>query len=87
MYTVVFKQKVESLIVFDVFKKSLLGNQRVIGNIFCKKNNKGEYKATSSFYMASKPQTTRWDGGKKSYYLEEKALWICNEMIEEREDD
>lgn len=81
MYTIVFKQKIEKLIVFDVFKKSLLGKQRIIGNVFCSKDDSGEYKAISSIYMASRPKM-RWDGERKSYYLEKKALWICNRMIE-----
>ena len=84
MYTIVFKQKVENFIVFDVFKTSLLGKQNIIGNVFCSKDEIGKYKATTSIYMASKPKI-RWDAGKKFYYLEEKALWICNKMIENRD--
>ena len=83
MYTVILKQKIEDLIIFDVFKKTLLGRQQVIGNAFCRKNNSGEYKATSSIYMASWKNKIRWDGGRKSYYIEEKAVWICNKMLED----
>lgn len=83
MYTVVFKTKTEDLIIFDVFKKPLLGRQRIIGNVFCRKNDSGEYKAISSIYMASWKNKIKWDGGRKSYYIEEKALRICNKMIEE----
>lgn len=83
MYTVVFNQKSEDLIVFDVFKKPLLGRQRIIGNVFCRKDDTGEYKATTSIYMASWHSKMKWDGGKKSYYLEENALWICNHQIED----
>ena len=41
MYTVILKQKIDDLIIFDVFKKTLLGRQQVIGNVFCRKNNSG----------------------------------------------
>lgn len=81
MYTVIFKTKTEDLIIFDVFKKPLLGRQQIIGNVFCRKNDSGEYKATSSIYMASWKNKIKWDGGRKSYYIEENALWICNKMI------
>jgi hypothetical protein len=83
MYTVVFKTKTEDLIIFDVFKKPLLGRQRIIGNVFCRKNDSGEYKAISSIYMASWKHNIKWDGERTSYYIQKNALWICNKMIEE----
>ena len=82
MYTVVLKQKAEELIIFDVFKKPLLGQQRVIGNVFCRKNDSGEYEAISSIYMASWKNKIKFDGGRKAYYIEKNAIWICNKMIE-----
>ena len=82
MYTVIFKQQTEKLVIFDVFKKTLFGQQRIVGNIFCKKDNTGEYKATTSIYMASWPKSLKWDAGRKSYYLEENALWICKKFLE-----
>ena len=87
MYTVVFKQRIENLTVFEVFKKSFFGRQTVVGNVFCIKDENNIYKATSSFYMASWPKRkkpVRWDAGKLAFYLEDKALWICNEIIEQR---
>lgn len=87
MYTVVLKQETEDRIIFDVFKKPLLRQQQIIGNIFCKKDDTGEYRASTSIYMASWPWPKRWDGGRKSYELEEKALWICNRMLEQQEEE
>ena len=83
MFTIVFKERIENYIVFEVFKKPFLGRQRVVGNIFCIKDEEGNYKATSSFYVASWPNysSIRWDGGRKSYCLEEKAVDICKHIL------
>ena len=85
MYTVVFKQSVDDTIIFDVLHKPLLGRQRIIGNVFCKKNAKGEYKAITSIYRSSWPEKYRWDGGKKAYYIEELAREICTDFIKNSE--
>ena len=82
MYTVVLKQKIEELLIFDVFKKPLFGRQRVVGNVFCRKDENGEYKATSSIYEASWKRKIRWDGGRKEYFIDEIAVGICKEYIE-----
>lgn len=85
MYTVVFKQKVDDTIIFDVFHKPLLGRQRIIGNVFCKKNTEGEYKTITSIYMCSWTNKYRWDAGKRAYYIEEMAREICNDFIKNSE--
>ena len=64
-----------------------MGKQRIIGNIFCYKDDNGEYKTTNSIHMASWMKNIKWDGGKISYYIEETALWICNNMLEENKID
>ena len=87
MYTVVLKNKVEDIVIFEVFKKTFFGRQKVVGNIFCIRDEEGKYKASSSFYTASWPTYTsiRWDGGKKSYYLERTAIWICEHIMDDNE--
>ena len=85
MYTVVFKQKVDDTIIFDVFHKPLLGRQRIIGNVFCKKNTEKEYKTITSIYMSSWPNKYRWDGGKRAYYIEKIAREVCNNFIKDSE--
>ena len=84
MYTIVFKQQTSKHVIFDVFKKPLFGKQRIVGNIFCSKDNTGKYKVTTSIYMASWPKNLKWDGGRKLYFLEENALWICEKFLEEK---
>lgn len=83
MYTLVFKQQIDNIIVFDVLKKPFFGRQRLVGNVFCMKDEKNNYKATCTFYMASWPDWTsvRGDGQLKSYYLEKKAIWICERLL------
>lgn len=83
MFTVVLKNKVEDILIFEVFKKTFFCRQKVVGNIFCIRDEEGKYKASSSFYMASWPKffSIHWDGGKKSYELERKAIWICEHLM------
>ena len=83
MYTVVLKQKSEDLIIFDVFKKPLLGRQRIIGNVTCKKID-GEYKASSTIYMASWKNNIKYAGGRTDYCIEEMAISICNYIIDDK---
>ena len=52
MYTLVFKWKDDSMVVFDVYQTKL-GKQRIIGNIFCRKEEEGRYKAYSMFSLSS----------------------------------
>lgn len=83
MYNVVFKQKEESLIIFDVFKTSLFGKQKVIGNVFCTVDERGTcVKMTSSVYVGSIPKK-KWDGGDLDFKIEEATKYICNTFISE----
>ncbi len=88
MYTLVLRQKNKELAIFDVFKTTLLGRQKIIGNFFCIKDENGDYKTTTSIYMASCPQqsSVHWDGGKLDFYLKEKALHILNVLIDNKEE-
>ena len=61
MYTIILKQQTENLVIFDVFKKALIGQQRIVGNIFCNKDDTVEYKASTSIYMASWPKNLKWE--------------------------
>lgn len=85
MYTVIFKQQVDDTIIFDVFYKPLFGRQRIVGNVFCKKNTEGEYKAVTSIYKSSWPTKYRWDGGRGAYHIEKLAREISNSFINNSE--
>ena len=55
MYTLVFKWKDDTMVVFDVYHTKR-GNQRIIGNIFCIKEEDGKYKAHSLIGISSAPE-------------------------------
>ena len=55
MYTIVFKWKDDTMVVFDVYHTKR-GKQRIIGNIFCRKEEDGSYKAHSLIGISSAPE-------------------------------
>ena len=79
MYTLVFKWKDDTMVVFDVYHTQR-GKQRIIGNIFCRKEDDGRYKANSimtltSIVPANKPGHMRKIPVEK---LKDNAEYICN---------
>ena len=74
MYTIVFKWKDDTMVVFDVYHTKH-GKQRVIGNIFCSKEE-GGYKAQSLITISSVPlQPTSKIPVEELYH---NAEYICN---------
>ncbi len=52
MYTLVFKWKDDTMVVFDVYHTKR-GKQRIIGNIFCYTKDKVHYTAHGELWMFS----------------------------------
>ena len=79
MYTIVFKWKDDTMVVFDVFHTKR-GKQRIIGNIFCRKEEDGRYKAYSLMTCAFVTPARMPDPMLKIpvEVLRDKAEYICN---------
>ena len=79
MYTLVFKWKDDTMVVFDVYHTKR-GKQRIIGNIFCRKEDDGRYKANSIMTLTSIVPPNKPGHMRKIplEQLKDNAEYICN---------